>query len=241
MKKFLRALAVLLVVLALAALLAWNSLDLIVKYTLEHYAPQIAGVTVKVGEVEISPRDGRGRLKNIEIGNPQGFSAPRAARLGEIAVSIDPATIREPVVRIRELRFDAPLITYERGDKTTNLEIISRNIDGYVKRSAAVGEGKTAAGKDVRHKFIVDYLLIRGGKVVMTAPGLKGQGVSFDLPEIELRDVGRRQDGLTASEVAKVVTDAIITRIAQKVLTNIELLRRGGVEGAIDALKGLIK
>jgi hypothetical protein len=241
MKRFLRALVVLLVVLALAALLAWNSLDLIVKYTLEHYAPQIAGVTVKVGDVEISPRDGRGRLKNIEIGNPQGFSAPRAARLGEIAVSIDPATIREPVVRIRELRFDAPLITYERGDKTTNLEIISRNIDAYVKRSEAVGEGKTAAGKDVRHKFIVDYLLIRGGKVVMTAPGLKGQGVSFDLPEIELRDVGRRQDGLTASEVAKVVTDAIITRIAQKVLTNIELLRRGGVEGAIDALKGLIK
>jgi hypothetical protein len=241
MKRFLRALVVLLVVLALAALLAWNSLDLIVKYTLEHYAPQIAGVTVKVGEVEISPRDGRGRLKNIEIGNPQGFSAPRAARLGEVAVSLDPATIRAPVVRIRELRFDAPLITYERGDKTTNLEIISRNIDAYVKRSEAVGEGKTAAGKDVRHKFIVDYLLIRGGKVVMTAPGLKGQGVSFDLPEIELRDVGRRQDGLTASEVAKVVTDAIITRIAQKVLTNIELLRRGGVEGAIDALKGLIK
>jgi hypothetical protein len=241
MKKLFRALLVLLVVLAIAALLVWNSLDLIVKYALEHYAPQIAGVTVKVGDVEISPRDGRGRLKNIEIGNPQGFSAPRAARLGEIAVSLDPATIREPVVRIRELRFDAPLITYERGDKTTNLEIISRNIDAYVKRSEAVGEGKTAAGKDVRHKFIVDYLLIRGGKVVMTAPGLKGQGVSFDLPEIELRDVGRRQDGLTASEVAKVVTDAIITRIAQKVLTNIDLLRRGGVEGAIDALKGLIK
>src|ERR1700687_4747674 len=115
MKKLLRALALLLVVLALAALLAWNSPHLIVKYALEHYAPQIAGVTVKVGDVEISPRDGRGRLKNIEIGNPQGFSAPRAARLGEIAVSIDPATIQAPVVRIRELRFDAPLITYERG------------------------------------------------------------------------------------------------------------------------------
>jgi hypothetical protein len=75
----------------------------------------------------------------------------------------------------------------------------------------------------------------------MTAPGLKGQGVGFDLPDIELRDVGRRQNGLTASEVAHVVTDVIIARIAQKILTHIELLRHGGVEGAIDALKGLLK
>jgi hypothetical protein len=241
MKKFLGGLLVVIAVLAVAALLAWNSLDLIVKYALEHYAPQIAGVTVKVGDVEISPRDGRGRLKNVEIGSPTGFTAPRSARLGEVAVSMDPATLRDPVVRIRELRFDGPIITYERGDKSTNLDAISRNIQGYVKRSEAVGEGKTAAGKDVRHKFVVDYLLIRGGKVVMTAPGLKGQGVSFDLPEIQLRDIGRRQGGLTASELAQVVTDAIIVRIAQKVLTNIELLRQGGVEGAIDALKGLVK
>jgi hypothetical protein len=62
MKKVLVALAVLIALVALAALLAWNSLDLVVKYTLEHYGPQVAGVAVKVGEVEISPRDGRGRL-----------------------------------------------------------------------------------------------------------------------------------------------------------------------------------
>jgi hypothetical protein len=74
----------------------------------------------------------------------------------------------------------------------------------------------------------------------MSTPSLKGQGVSFDLPEIELRDIGKGQDGLTASQVAGVVTNAIIVRIAQRVLSNIDLLRKGGIEGAIDALKGLI-
>jgi ABC-type glutathione transport system ATPase component len=240
-KKALAFLAVLLVVVAGAAFWAWNSLDVIVRLALEHYAPDVAGVSVKVGEVEISTRDGRGRLRNVEIGNPKGFTAPRAARLGEIAVAIDPATIREPVVRIRELRFEAPAITYERGDKTTNLDAISRNIAAYVKRGEEAGEGKSGAGKSIRHRFIVDQLSIRGGKVTMTAPGLKGQGVSFELPEIELRDVGKRQGGLTASEIAQVVTNTVITRIAQKVLTNVDLLRQGGLEGAIDALKGLIK
>jgi hypothetical protein len=241
MKKALIALVVLLAILAGAALWAWNSLDVIVKLALEHYGPQIAGVTVKVGDVEISRHDGRGRLRNVEIGSPPGFNAPRAARLGEITVAVDAATLRAPVVHIRELRFQSPLIVYERGDKSTNLDAISRHIAGYVKASEAAGGDKTAAGRSIRHRFVVDQLSIRGGKVTMTAPGLKGQGVTFDLPDIELHDVGRRQDGLTASEIAQVVTNAVIARIAQKVLTNIDLLKQGGVEGAIDALKGLIK
>ena len=33
----------------------------------------------------------------------------------------------------------------------------------------------------------------------------------------------------------------LLGRIAQKVLTNIDLLRGGGVEGVVDALKGLLK
>ena len=37
------------------------------------------------------------------------------------------------------------------------------------------------------------------------------------------------------------VTNTLIAKIGQKVLTNIDLLRKGGVEGAIDALKGLIR
>jgi len=92
-----------------------------------------------------------------------------------------------------------------------------------------------------KRRFIIDRLLIRGAKVTMTTPSLKGQGVNFDLPTIELRDIGARQDGLTASQVAAVVTHAIVAGIAQRVLSNIDLLRKGGIEGAIDALKGLIR
>jgi hypothetical protein len=75
----------------------------------------------------------------------------------------------------------------------------------------------------------------------MTNPGLRGQGIAFNLPDIELRDVGRRQGGLTASEIGSVVAGELQARIAQRVLTNIELLKKGGVEGAIDALKGLLR
>jgi hypothetical protein len=241
MKKALVILIVLLAIVAGGAFLAYHSLDVIVKVALEHYAPDIAGVSVKVGDVKISPRDGRGSVKGVEIGNPPGFSAPRAARLGEIAVAIDPDTATGPIVLIHDITIDAPLITYERGNQGTNLDVIQRNIDGYVKRAGGPSDGKTPSGNTIRHRFIVERLAIRGAKVTMTNPRLKGQGVTFDLPDIELRDIGKRENGLTASEVVNIVASTLISRIAQKLLTNFDLLRKGGVEGAIDALKGLIR
>ena len=239
MKKLLAVTAIIVAIVAGALYFAYERLDVIVKVALEHYGPGVTGVSVKVGEVEISPHDGRGRLRDLEIGNPPGFAASRAARFGDVVLEIDPATLRAPVVHVRAIGIETPAIVYERGDKTTNLETIARNIDAYVKRADdAEGGGQGAGGK---RRYIVDRLLIRGARVTMTTPSLRGQGVSFDLPDIELRDIGKRQGGLTASQVASLVTNALIAKIAQRVLSNVDLLRKGGVEGAIDALKGLIR
>jgi len=243
MKKAGIALIVLLALVALGVYWAYNSLDVIVKFALEHYGPDIAGVSVTVGEVRISPGDGRGSLKGIEIGNPAGFTAPRAARLGEISVALDPATVRAPIVIVHDITIDSPAITYERGKGGTNLDAIQRNIAAYVSRSVQVssaGDG-SAPVADARHKFVIEKLSIRGAKVTMTTAGLKGQGVSFDIPDIELTDVGKGRGGVTASEAANLVASTLISRISQKVLTNIDLLRKGGVEGAMDALRGLLK
>lgn len=242
MRKAAWIVAVLVVVVAGAAFWAYESLDVIVKYALEHYGPQVTGVSFEVGEVSLSPRDGRGSVKRVDIGNPPGFTAPRAARLAEISVWMDPATVRSPVVVIHELVVDTPLITYERNDRGTNLEALQKNIAGYVKRAQeASGSGdRKPSGDEVKHRFIVEKLVIRGGKVTMTNPGLKGQGVTFDLPAIEMRDLGRSSGGATASEIGSAVADTLVSRIAQKLLTNLDLLRKGGVGGAIDALKGLV-
>lgn len=242
MRKAAWVVAVLLVVAAGAAFWAYESLDVIVKYALEHYGPQVTGVSFEVGEVRLSPTDGRGSVRRVDIGNPPGFTAPRAAHLGEISVWVDPATVRSPVVVIHELVVDAPLITYERTDRGTNLDAIQKNIANYVKRSQETsGQGdRKPSGEEVKHRFIVEKLVIRGGKVTMTNPGLKGQGVTFDLPPIEMHDLGRSSGGATASEIGSTVADTLVSRIAQKLLTNLDLLRKGGVGGALDALKGLV-
>ena len=171
----------------------------------------------------------------------RSFSAARAARLGEIRVSLDPQTATGPVVLIHEIVIEAPVIVYERSDRGTNLDAIQKRIEEYIRSSGASSDDSAGAPSGARHRLVVERLAIRGAKVTMTNPALKGQGVSFDLPDIELRDVGKRQGGVTASQLAHIVTAALAARISQRVLTNIELLRKGGVEGAIDALKGLVR
>lgn len=241
MKKVLVVLAVLAVVAAGAAFWAYHSVDLIVKVALEHFGPDVTGVAITVGEVRISPRDGRGSLKGVEIANPAGFTSPRAARLGEMSVAIDPATLGGPVILIREIKVESASISYERGNRTTNLDTIQKSIEGYIKRSAGGQESGVSSFGGAKRKFIIERLGIRGAKVTMTNPALKGQGITFDLPDIELRDMGKRQNGITASEAANIVAGTLIARITQRVLTSVDLLRKGGVEGAVDALKGLLK
>jgi uncharacterized protein involved in outer membrane biogenesis len=241
MKKALIALAVVLALGGVAAWLAVHYLDVIVKVALEHYGPEVTGVAVDVADVEISAADGRGAIRGLTLGNPPGFASPRAASFGEIRVAIEPATLTADVVRIREIVIDAPRITYERGTKATNLDVIQNHIEAYVKRAAGSPAKGSADGRDRKRRFIIDRLAIRGGRVQMTNAKLKGQGLGFDLPDVLLADVGKRQGGVTASEAAALVAETLQDRIAQKVLTNIDALRRGGVEGAVDALRELLK
>ncbi len=242
MKKALVVLAVLAVVAAGAAWWAYNSLDVLVKYALEHYGPEATGVAVQVERVRISPRDGTGSVQGLEIGSPAGFNAPQAARVGEIRLALDPSTLGSPVVHVREIRVESPRITYERADRTTNLEVIRRNISAYVARSGGPSgqAGPAASAGKAPRRYVVDLLVVHGAKATMTNPGLHGQGITFDLPDMRLTAVGRSEGGVTAGRLGEIVAAELEARIAQKVLTNVELLRKGGVEGAVEALKGLL-
>lgn len=239
MRKAVVVLAVVAAILAIAAYWAYSSLDVIVRVAIEYYGPKITGVPVHVDSVELSTSDGRGTVRGLEIGTPAGFDAPHAATVGEIRVLLDPATARAPLVHIRELSVESPNITYERGDHGTNLAAIQRNIKGYIAANADSQSGPPEA-KHGRRKFVVDHLVLRGGRVTMTSTALHGQGLNFNLPDVRLDDVGKSQGGLTASEIGNLVVGELEAQIARRVLTNIDLLKKGGVGGAIDALKGLL-
>ena len=242
MKRWAAGLAIVLVVLGGGLYWLYTSLDFVVKNTIERVGPDIVGAPVAVREVRISAADGRGTLRGIEIGNPPGYASRRAIRAGTITVGIEPASLRNEVVAIREIVVEAPEIVYEVRGATNNIEQIRKNIDAYVKRAGGEPErrGKGAASPPGR-RYVIGRITLRGARVTMTNPLLKGGGLTFGIPDVDLRDVGKRSGGVTAAQAAAIVTNALLARIAQSVLTNVDALRRGGVEGALDALRGLVR
>ncbi|APV50057.1 hypothetical protein BWI17_10385 [Betaproteobacteria bacterium GR16-43] len=240
-KKILIAVAILFVLVVGGLYVVKNKLDVIVHYAIEKYGPEVTGVTVKVRDVELDATDGRGALKGVEIGSPKGFNAPRTAKLGEIRVRMDPSTIRDGVIVVHEVIVEAPEIHYERGNAGTNLDAIQKNIEGYLRSSGTPSGNQPAGAQAPGRRYAIEKLAIRNARVTMTNPGLKGQGVTFTLPDIEMANLGRKPDGITAAQAANLVTGALVAKIAQRLLTNLDLLREGGTKGAVEALKNLVR
>ena len=239
MKRLLLVAVVLMAIVAGGAYLAFTYPGVIARAALEYWAPDVVGGAVSVEDIQISARTGRGAVRGLEIGNPAGFTSKRAVRFGEIRLAIDPYTLTDQVIVIHEIVVEAPLVTYERADKGSNLDAIQRVIDGYARRAGA----KEAGGKggDSRRRFVIERLEIRGARVLMTNTKLRGQGLTVELPDVLLRDMGKGRGGVTASEAAAQLAAALQVKIAQKALTDAQLLRSGGVEGVVDALRGLLK
>jgi hypothetical protein len=210
------------VALVVAGVWLYLSLDHVVKRAIEGYLPDILGAAVELDEVRLAPADGAGTLRGLRIGNPAGFRAPHAATAGTIALAVDPASVMKDVVLVRRIAVERPSITYEPGAKGANFEVLQRNVARYV------GTGEAKGGR----RLIVESLTIRGARVTYAPQVGRGTAtISFDLPDIQLRNVGKDRGGVTPGELAKIVVDALAARIA-------EVMARAAVRRGLEGVLG---
>ena len=147
-------------------------------------------------------------------------------------LAVDPATITSDVVHVREISLEAPSITYERGAQGDNLTAIQKHIQAQLPKSRGGGEAKKEGAP--QRKFIVDHVQVRKARVSY------GGAVNVDLPDMHLRDLGKKRGGATAAEI----TDEIWTEVTRTAVSRapaaIEALRDKAKDAA-DRLRGLIK
>lgn len=220
----------LLAVIGLFTFLIGN-LDGIVKDVIESQGSEVAGVPVTVSGVEITLLDGRAAISALEIGNPDGFKSDNAVSLDGISVQIDTASIGDPVIVIKEISVDAPMVTYELAPGGNNIGVIQSN----VQKSVGDGSGGTAEpgeSEAASRKLVIDTLNIRGGRVrVAASTGLLGdRQIEGRLPDITLRDIGKDQGGATPEQVAEKVI-AALTAAARQSAANL------GVGKSLEGLK----
>lgn len=208
MKKILLRVGIGIVVLIVAAVLIVSLfLDSAVKRGVEVVGPKLTKVDVKLASASISLLSGSGKLRALELGNPEGYKTPHSITLGTVSLALRPGTILSEKLVIKSLNLEAPEITFEGGLSGNNLSKIVANIEGTTS-----GNNEATQSKEASRKLQVDDFVISGGKVHVALTDLGGQSATVPLPEIHLTGLGTGPDGITVADLSKKVLQEILAK-----------------------------
>jgi hypothetical protein len=207
------AVIVLIVLIIGSTIVADVFLDDIAKKGIETVGPEIAKVSVKLDGVHLSLLTGSAKIKGLVIGNPEGYKTPHAISIGSVAIGVNPLSVLSDKIVVRSARVEALEITLEGNPfGENNLRKIMDNVNDVAKSGAAPStNAPVQAGRKPAGKYEVDDFLITGAKVHVSPIGMGGKEITLPLPPIHLTDLGKDNDGLTATDLTRRVLDAVTT------------------------------
>ena len=216
MKKWiLIGLGALVVILIVVVVVGLSKLGPIVKLAVNTYGPEITDTKLHVDDVGISIFSGEADLKKFFLGNPKGFKTPSAMQVGSIYVDVDEGSITKDPIIIKKVEVIAPEITYERRGKSDNFQSILNNVQKNLPQGEAVKKEPTQEGP--KKRVIINDFIVKNGKVnlAVAMPGgvLADQEISANLPDIHLKDIGKKKEGASPAEAAKVIFEALYAKI----------------------------
>jgi hypothetical protein len=212
-----------------------DNLDEIVASAIAHSGSAMTQSRVGVEKVEIAPKNGKGIVSGLVIGNPKGFKTPYAIRVERIELDVDLATITRDVTVIRMLVIDKPDVIYEKGPLGTNFDAIQKNIAAYL---GPKGKAPERGGP----RMIIEELTICNANAQASADFLGGKTISIPLPDIVLKNLGQAKGGITPGELGQEIANALKAKLI--IAGNFERLKRSTgdvVDKAGSAVKSLLK
>lgn len=226
MKKLIvTCLCIILAVLVFAGIGIYN-LDFIVKTAVNAYGPEVTKTEMHLDGVDVSVLRGRARLENFVIGNPEGFEAPHAIRIGSVFVDVDETSLIKDTIIIDRIEVSQAEITYEIKGNTDNIETIINNIkkNKSTPKSTHKPAEKNGTKRKAGKKVVIRDLILRDITVRMVIAGLKGESISTRISKVHLKNIGERENGLLLSDIFLQVLNAlhgeIISPDVISVLTN---------------------
>ncbi|HEX5398068.1 MAG TPA: AsmA family protein [Verrucomicrobiae bacterium] len=210
-KKILLGVVIALLVIAIVAVMAVGMfLGKIVKTGMETVGPKITQTTLTVGSVDMSLLSGSASIKNLVLGNPEGYKdkSPNAITVGLAAVSVSPMSVMSDKIVVKSVRVESPEITFLGNPLgQNNLKKIEDNVNAATasfQSAPATQPAKTSAPAKPGKKLEVDEFTITGAKVHI------GSGATLTLPDIHLTDLGKGPDGITPADLTKQVLSQVV-------------------------------
>lgn len=229
---------VILVIAATAAIyfLGAKALNKGIKNAVETVGPQITQTAVRLDTVDLSVLSGKGTLKGLYIGNPEGFQSENMFALDQIDIAVDTGSLFGDTIIIEQIYIKKPEISYEKTLMSSNMKQLLKNIEesvGATESDTTEPEAPTESAPEATTtgtapSIIIKQLIIEEGTVFV---GMMGEGTTVKLPRIEMNDLGGPDQNMAA--VAELVLAEILKAVSQAEGAD------GAINKATESIKGL--
>ena len=182
----------------------------VIRKSVNLVGPQILGVPVTLEDANLALLRGKVRLKGLRVGNPEGFKTDSLFDLAELAIDLDVKSLGTDTIHIRRILIDGPGITYERGLTSSNIGKLLEQLEP--KEQPAGGEKpaeQPAPAEEGGTKVVIDQFVLSNAKLNVSITGAAGLAAPIPLPTIELKDIGKEEEGATFASVIGDVVKAI--------------------------------
>jgi hypothetical protein len=189
------AVVVLVLVIGLAVYFNLNS---IVRSEVETQTQASLNLPTKLQSASLSLFGGTVSLTNMEIGSPEGFTAPQMFGVGGVKVGVSYGQLRNQPIHIAEIRIDHPAVTIEQSSGKFNFQSL-------VDRP----QSPPPSGKEPI-KLIIDTLEITNALVTLR-PGIPGVApeIPVPIPSVTLNNIGNDASAKNGVAIKEVVTQVM--------------------------------
>ncbi|MBP5534330.1 MAG: hypothetical protein J6Y03_02345 [Alphaproteobacteria bacterium] len=229
----------LILLLIVALMCIYYYLGTIVREGVNRYVPPVTGTTASVGSVNLALLKGEIEIKELQIGNPEGFSSNDIINLERIYVTFEPKSVFTDKIIIKSVLISGTKVSAEMKNLyslDSNISVLQDNINKYLKADAAeqkAEEKKKDIKKSNEKKVIIKDLKIKDTSLSL---GVSGQTVTLPLPDIHKTGIGENKKGRSMAEIFADILNMISLESVKGLATAVSDLAKKGWDGA----KGVI-
>lgn len=208
-KLLFRLLVAVVVIVIVVGVVGYFWMDSIAKAAVEEGGRYALGVDTSVDSVSLSLFGGSLQMKQLTVGNPEGFDGPHLMSTGAFDLELETGSVFSDTVVIKKFDLDGVDMHIEQKLKGSNISAIMDHIE-----QKFGGEGDAdaeAEGKKVR----ADLITVRN--VTAHVKVLGGREMTIKVPKIELKNVtGDNAAGVALPELIARIVPAILAAILER-------------------------
>lgn len=211
MKTAIKIIAVLAILLIVGVVgIVWfvlGNVDKIAKEAIERGGTYAMQVDTTVTSVDVSLTGGTATMSGLSIANPNGFKTDHFLQLGDSSARMNLESLRTDTIVMPEITLKGIDVILDKGGNPSNYNTILNSLKRFES-----SDKKSADPAKPGKKLVIDRLLLEDINIhVANMPGVSFAvgDVAVNIPEIELRDIGK-EESMTTAEVINLVVKTVL-------------------------------